>query len=171
MARIDTTQSDAILAILEHFRSFHSLDNSQAYLGLFPDAPIIPHGGTDWYMLSPGDGQFDEGLFDGGGEDQCNEQSTLTVTGYCRTHLDPTDRDDALLTDSTTGLLEAKRKILRALAGKDVTLSGGDTFLRELLTPIRASAPTAGKLEGEGLGVTLAFTSVDFLCSFDWDLS
>ena len=170
MARVNVNQIEVLEAIAEHLAQELGLDPRQAYVTLSPENPAIPPGGDSWYAVSPGEGRFDTELATADVREQLNEDTVVSITGYTRLFLDDADRDAQLLLEETRGLLAVKKSILDAMAGADVKLDDGDTFLRELMTPQFASAPQKGTIDPDDLCLPIAWISVDFSCSFDWDL-
>ncbi len=173
MARVDVTQLDALNAIIAHFISDLSLDASRVFLTIDPLAVRVPRGADWWLTVSVGEYTFKQELLTGGVFEQCTEETTFTVTAYMRMHLDQADHDDQLVLDSTRGLFELKRIILKSMASVDLQVAGNE-FSRELITPQFSRAPmvvSVADAESADDGLQIGVISVTFGLIFDWDLS
>lgn len=122
-----------------------------------------------------GDGQFDEGMYDGGGANQLCEFGTLIVTAFARNKIDqPPRAKNALLNESRGLLAKLKPAILQAILVDDPAarilapwhpLKNGSPFLRGAIMPRASAGPR--QLGGlDWLGLTLTFG-----VEFDWDLT
>lgn len=173
MARVDITQLEALNAIIAHFRSDLALDDSRVFLTIDPLAVRIPRGADWWLTISVGEYTFMQELLTGGVFEQCTEDTTFTVTAYVRMHLDQADHDDQLVLDSTRGLFELKRIILKSLAGIDLQV-GVSEFARELFSPRFSRAPMVVSVaDGDSAddGLQIGIISVTYGMMFDWDLT
>ena len=115
--------------------------------------------------VEPGGGTYDQGWLDGGGSEQCLENSHFTVSIWTFNHLDQAGRDVEFLTNSTTGVLDIKQDVLKALT--DVMLADPDTaeeLLLEYLHPISSDAPE--RYDQGSLGVLRVLFEYNFI----WDL-
>lgn len=151
--------------IVEHLRSALKLADSQCVEAIEPDAPPhIARGGDFFITVSPGDGMFIDGEQQIG---NITEEWSVAVTAYSRIRLDPSDTDEKLLRDTARGLLEAKRLILKALVGQDLTDADDstDTFLRQLLHAERCGRPRYDDKQNIG------WLSIDFGVHYDWELT
>jgi len=162
MARLDIQQDEVIERIVARLLAYLELGTRQVFETLEPLAPpTIPKGGPYFVTVSPGEGDFIEGEQAPG---NITEEWYVTVTAYSRIRLDSTDHDQKLLRDASRGLLILKKKLLAALVGQDITDTGGDTFLRQLLFAKRAERPRHDRDKG------IAWISVTFGVHFDWEL-
>jgi hypothetical protein len=159
--RSDIPQTDVMTALVDLLRTELNLDDRQCFLSLEPGLPTIPMGGDYWLTVSPGDGVFVDGEQ---AEDNCTEETTVTVTAYARMMRDSTDRDTKTLQDATQGLLALKGKVLDVLVGAD-PIGNNNTFARDLIFAQRASRP------GVKSNDIAAWVSTDFGVNFDWSFS
>jgi len=163
--REDITQSEVLRLMMEHLRAALNLLPTQCVEAIEPSAPPkIARGGDFFITVSPGDGFFVEGEQAAG---NVTEEWTVTVTAYARVRLDYSDTDEKLLRDTSRGLLEAKRRILAALVGRDLNTDDtpAATFLRQLLFAQRCGRPMYDEKE------TIGWISLDFGVHYDWDLT
>jgi len=168
MARIDIDQATILRLITEHLQRELTLGPRQCYEVLDPRSPNLPKGGGWFLTVAPGGGDFpqQEQI-----PEQCTELWQVTVTIYSRLYLDSTDHDQKRLRDSTRGLLVLKQRVLEALVGQDLrtdeepTDAESDTFLRNLVYPLRASRAQVDEQHRIG------WLSIDFGVDFDWDLT
>ncbi|HWA98205.1 MAG TPA: hypothetical protein VG713_06915 [Pirellulales bacterium] len=167
MVRVDVNQADVLRTVTEHLRRALDLNERTCYEVTEPLAPpAIPKGGDFFVTVCAGDGEFPEEMQVGGAEDQCTELIELVVTGYTRLKLDQTDHETQLLHHDHRGLLEIKRRILKALVGVDaIDPESGATFLRQVITAAHSSRPAYDQKN------QLGFISLSFRVSWDWDLS
>lgn len=172
MARVDITQSDVLDRIVVRLREQLDLDPRQCFESLDADSPPeLPVGGDYFVGVSPGDGQFLTGEQVVG---NVTELWSVVVTAYTRVHLDSANHDTAVLRDTSRGLLELKRKILKALVGEDLTTGDGDTFLRQLLYATDSRKPQIGTWQGGSRprsDMSFGWVSVTFGVDFDWDIT
>jgi len=163
--RIDTTQSLVLQRVVARLREALDLPEGRCYETLEPLAdPEIPKGGDFFVTVSPGEGQFDEGMQDGGGRAQLMERSSVTVTAYTKIRLDRSDHATHLLQKIHRGVLPLKHKLLAVLAGEDLTDEAGNRLLRHPLYALQAWRPRYNRESG------IAMIAVAFGTDFDWDL-
>ncbi len=171
MPRSNAQQTEVLKAIVDHYRTTLSLDNARAFLSIESVSARIPRSGDWWLTISPGEGNFDQEMIAAGVVEQCTEDSRFIVSGHLRQFLDPTDEDAELLVGNTESLLNLKRTILKTICGVDL-LVGGNTFSRELISPLSVRAPILYEpIDQEEGGLQIAVISVTFGLSFDWDLT
>lgn len=141
-----------------------ALNDSTCFLSIEPDPPVMLPSNL-FLTVAPNEGQFDPGLHDGGGIDQTTEEAGVVVSIFNRIHLDRGGRDGKLMSESARGLLTLKRLVLKALSGYDLSVSG-NPLLRNLMAPLKCSAPRRIDEEGRLIGAISLYFSTDF----DWDL-
>lgn len=177
MSRVDVTQSQAMEAVrLKLLEKFPALNDSTCFFSINPMQSVIPPGGDFWLTVSAGDGQFDQEMMDGSVADQCLEYGEVIVSAYSRIRLDRVGRDTSLMDDDARGLLSLKHQILKSLSGSDLLVpeeEPTDTFLRELLRPIRTTAPDVFEVANNPgrARMEIGIVSIVFSLHFDWDLS
>lgn len=164
MARVSTTPTKALAAVVAQIIANSSFTADTCVYLLNPNtAPPPPNPGETFCCISPTSGNFDEGLFIGGGAGQVTVFWGITAKIYALLQTDEVGRSKNFLTDSTDGILAGLQKVMKALVGQDLTDSGGNQFLRELIMPadfvFDHSDPRLGSVEAS------------FKLSFDWDLS
>ncbi len=160
-SRSDISQTDVMTAIVALLRSELDLNERQCFLAIEAGQPTIPTGGDYWLTVAPGDGIFVDGEQ---AEDNCTEETTVTVTAYARMMRDSTDRDTKTLQDATQGLLVLKGKVLEVLVGAD-PISNQGTFVRDVIFAKRPER------SGVGQNGIAAWMSIDFGVNFDWSFS
>lgn len=165
--RIATTLPDVLEAVAARLRARLSLTEATCYwLTDHEDEDRPPPTSKNFYItIKPDGGEFDRGLFEGGGENQLTDSTGIVVTIHTHTQLDRGGRDKQALFHSTSGLLPYVKPVLKALAGHDLVLPTGNRCLRELLRPVGYSTSKRRAKEH--------WASVDlyFALMFDWDLS
>lgn len=180
MARVDVDQADVVLSVVEHLRTElgeRGLNERTCFMVV--DAgdppPHIVASEDNWFVVvSPGPGQFDAGLFFGGGAEQTMEAFTIVCGIYSRILTDEAGHDVEALTRDARGILRLKKWVLEALADTDLQI-GGNEFQRETWRPVAAGQPrhvgltAPGGREMEG-GTTMTQLLLSFQTGFDWDL-
>lgn len=180
MARVDVDQADVVLSVVQRLRD--ELDeyglNERTCFMVVNAADPPPHivaSEDNWFVVvSPGPGQFDAGLFFGGGAEQTMEAFTIVCGIYSRILTDEAGHDLEALTREARGILRLKRLVLQALADSDLQI-GGNEFQRETWRPVSASQPMHIGLLGPGGnnlegGTTMTQLLLSFQSGFDWDL-
>lgn len=118
--------------------------------------------------VAPGGGQFVDGEQVA---PNITEEWSVIVTINTHVHLDSLESEAVLLCDSARGILALKAKVLAAMVGADLLApdatggEGANTFLRQLI-----HAVDADKI-GYSDDKKIAWLSITFGVSFDWDLS
>ncbi len=166
--RIATTLPVVLQAVVARLRDQLSLSESTCYWMLDrEDEDRPPPTGKNFYLtVRPDGGEFDRGLFEGGGPDQLTDTTGIVVTIHTHTQLDRGGRDKQVLFHATAGLLPYLKPVMKALAGHDLVINGnGDVCLRELIRPVGYSTPTRKQKE------RWSHTDVYFALTFDWDMS
>ena len=112
-------------------------NEATCYLG--PKDVINPQAnpGDTIFVVSPGDGQFDGGLWEGGGTAQATINGSFSVTIYAAvtTLTDEIAHVGSQLTDATSGLVVAWRTVLAALCNWDPPNGSGDGQTRNPISP------------------------------------
>lgn len=166
MPRIQVTQNTVLAAVVARLRTVLSLPDNRCFETTNPLSAVPTTRPAHWFVtVCAGDGIFDEGMQDGGGQEQLMEDAETIVTVYSPIKLDRVDHDHALLQDESRGLLELKRLVLATLVNHDLENDDGDTFLRQLIPAKHATKPEYDPDKGIG------WLSIAFRTSFDWELS
>jgi hypothetical protein len=166
-SRIDIVEVDVLASVLLRVQTELGLNDRQCYpVRDVLYVPVIPPGGDYFVTISVGDGIFNEGEQI---PQQCIENSEFTVSGFTRIKTDSTGHDGYMLTDASRGTLPIKRKILKALVGKDLEDADGTTFLRQLVFAKRASAPEIVEIGDKG--VLCGVVRITFGIKYDWNLA
>lgn len=151
---------EAIIARL--IAQIDGLNESTCFLS---DAPE-PAGNVSsnlFVTISPTDSQFGQEEQIGAGNNQLFEYANVHVTIWSKAKLDRVDQAKEMLTHDTRGLLVLKAKILKALVGHNLQVTGGDAVIEY----IRALGCSPLGYTQNGMGrLTITFTT-----SFLWDLS
>jgi hypothetical protein len=111
------------------------------------------------------DAEMPEELQTGGAAATCFEYSGVEITIFADNRLDQVGQEPAAVFDADNGLLELKRRLLKALVGVDLT--GGDPpvpLLSELI-PVRRSRKPRKNPSG------IWYLTVEFGTLFLWDLT
>lgn len=167
MSYLDSTQDAILTLIAERLRGVLGLGVSQCYETYEPlNPPKFPASGV-YLSVAPGDGNFDQDLFAGGGRHQLAEESSIAVTIYSPIKTDHPDRAAQALHETARGLLPWKKSVLDVLAGHLLLDGSGRQVLRNPIYPLRATAPK--RLNREKGDV--CFLAVIFGVDFDWALS
>jgi len=160
MARIDVDQDTVLTRLVAHLQSTLSLNARQCFPVVDPDQPPeLPVGGTFFVGVGVAEGQlFPDEQISG----NISEDSDVEVTGYSRIHLDSADHDEKLYQETNRGTLILKKKLIKAVAGVDLTTAGGDNFLRQPMYVKRASRT---QYDGDQMIAWITITiGVDFDC-------
>lgn len=133
---------------------------------LAPDREIIEpnRSGKICCTVTSMDSQFGDEALTGGAENVCIEHSGVVVTPHTAIKLDAVERLDAVLKDTTRGLLVMKKRILKALTGHRLQDPDGNELLVNLPHPLHASRTAYNSVTG------LAWLSVTFSTDFEWAL-
>lgn len=135
------------------------------YLVIDPDEFELPERQTLCLTIAPHAGEFDQGVFDGGGDDAILERSGFTVTIWSNIKLDRPDEKSIALNHASRGLVPLKKKLLKALAGFMPTDEDtGAPLLTDYIAPVAAGFPAVPRKNC----ITL---SVSFSLNWAWDLS
>jgi hypothetical protein len=123
-----------------------------------------PHLMGPFLCIALADSDFPDDVQIGGGQYTAEELAEIVVTIFSNERLDQTGHMSAAVYDPEAGLLELKRRVLRALVGADPTGDNALPLLSQLI-PVRRSTKPRKNAEGVwNLAVT-------FGVSFFWDLS
>lgn len=165
MAVVPTTQKTVLEAVVARLKAEVSELNGESlcYVSDYIDPPENVQ--TDLFaQVSPSDGQFDVDIQEGAGENDVREYAGVIVTVFSRVKLDRNGKTESLLVDATRGMLPLKRKIIRALAGRQLSSGGSDLLVNHVFAQ-RASAPRYDR------DLRLGVMSIFFSTDFEWDLS
>lgn len=136
---------------------------ANCYLCLDPDS-VPPSSGEFIFAVAPLSGQFEEGMWDGGGLDQATVDSGLIVKIHSPLQLDEPQRDREFLLSNTHSVLKQHRLVIKALC--DPTWSpmrGEDEIIRDPIIPGAWSITRRDR----GLGAI----EQEFRLNFDMDFS
>jgi len=150
-----------------------------AQLGdIFPDDTITLQDPDEWVdgipeqtinstfiCIAPTDAEFPEEIQIGGGATTCMEWGAVGVWIFSTDRLDQVGHMAAALFDENEGLLELKRRVLRALVGVDLTGGDGPQPLLAELVPAKTFDKPRKNPQG------LWFIKLVFGALFMWDLS
>jgi hypothetical protein len=131
----------------------------------FSRPETVPKPGPIFAIVYPADGQFDQPMLDGGGNQQCNEDALIVVEIFGVCNLDQGGTDDIFLNHATRGVLPVVRLTLKALtAHMLVHPSSGNELLRQPMLPVNRQMP---RREDESIGSI----AVTLSALFEWDLT
>lgn len=162
---IPTTQTAVLSAVVTrlHAQVSELGNESVCFVSDYPYPP--PNVASDLFAtVSPVDGQFDEDIQVGAGNNSLIEYAGIVVTVFSRMKLDRAGKTESLLQDADRGLLPIKRKILKALASHRL-LSGSDELLTSYLHALKSSAPRYDP------DLKMGVMSLFFKTDFEWDLT
>jgi len=162
MARAPSSQADVLNAVVSRLlESIEELTTAMCMVTFDPEPPPGISKGV-FLLISPMEGTFDSEVFTGSAQHVVIEQTGIVVTTYL-TYKGRAGVHDGDLLDPRRGLLEWKRRILRALAGHDLG-AGRDEPLTTLLEPLQSGRP---ELSADGRHVSLMIT---FSTDIHWEL-
>lgn len=133
------------------------------YLCLNPDAVPSPNPGDFVYVVAPTGGEFDDALFDGGGQNQATVNAGVIVKIHSPVQLDEARHDAQFLTHSTLGVLEKSRLVMKALADWSPADGGANEITRNPLIPANYGITHSQR--------QLGAVELTFHLTYDWDLS
>lgn len=163
MPRSPGNHGDIMLAVADRLvESIEEATRSSVMVSFYPEPP--PGISKNLFILvSPMEGTFDSDAFEGGAEYVCIEQTGVVVTVYSSYKGRSAD-DAAELTDPRRGLLEWKQRVIRALAGHDLS-TGRDLPLTSLMEPLQSGRP---EFAADGRHMSLMVT---FSLDIHWQLT
>lgn len=158
---------DAALRLL--ILNLKGVTEKNCYIATDPEPPYKISDSL-MVILSLSDGQFHDGLHEGGGKFQCMEQFDIIVTLISRISPDRAGRERETLADAVRGILKLKKRVLDILCTADLTFNvagqaGVSPFLTQLLAPSGCTRPVRN--EGDNT-VSLA---IRFAADFMWNLN
>ena len=162
MSRIDTTPVDILTWILSTLRSELALSESTCFLATSDLAPARIPSSSTFVTVTPSAGEF---VIPEQSVGNVTEKWGFRVRVYLRVVRDRAGHDEVRLLDPENGMFAWKRKVLKALCGKDVS-----TWNLRGTIAAAASTPLVW-LRGERGELDFASFAVDFAADFDWDLS
>lgn len=160
MSRSDTNPIDILNWILDRLRAELDLTETTCFLSSADLAPQRIPPASVFVTVSPLAGRFDVGEQTAG---NIYENWSFRVRVYLRLARDRTGHDDRRLVDPADGVFAWKRKVLKALCGRDIpswNLKG--TLAAE------ASAPLTWLRGGD---LDWASFAIDFVADFAWDIT
>lgn len=137
------------------------LTDANCYLSIDPDALPSPSPGQLIFVVSPTSGNFNEALFDGGGQEQTTLEGGIVVKIHSPLQLDKPHQDVKFLGDESRGILRYATRVLKALAGWSPGVVGSE----QTRDPLIPSGMVIGRKKR-----SLGWLELTFKCSFDWDL-
>lgn len=166
-----TTQDEVLTKIVERIRSQIEEFNAEnkCFVSLEPE-PEEEQRQQIFSTVSPAEGTYDAGMFDGAGNDGVREVSGFIVTVFSEMKLDRPDGSQKLLQHDARGLLALKLKILKALLSNadgsqwTPTNASGTPILTDYIAPVSAGFPMAADSGKHGR------LSVTFSANWVWNL-
>ena len=174
MARTTATQQQILEVIRARLiKTVPEWTEDTCFLSDHP-APLRVPAGDTFCTITPGDGQFPEAFFAGGGTITLNESTELMTTIYTMERLDESDRFHSVMLGKERGLISYfKQRVLRSLLISDDGTTqweptlGGNELLRNMLRPLRCTAPQSVDSVDQIRFVQLSIT---WEIDFDWSL-
>lgn len=167
-----TSFRDRLIAKVSGLSAVNCVISDSAIPSVWPADPCC--------TVSPGDSQFREDYWNGGGPNQLTSQGSIAVTMFMRCVLDRPPDMETIMVDATQGLLlKWKPPILKALLVNDATWScnykeawqptttGGLSILRQPPRPISCSSPRFVPTDEQSTIPFLAFTFT-LEVEYDW---
>lgn len=172
MQSVFTDQDEVLTAIVERLRSEIAEFNApnKCFVSIDPE-PEEEQRQSIFATVSPIDGEFEAGVFDGAGGHGALERSGFTVTVFSKINLDRPDEQYQALQNESRGLFSLKKKILKALLRNSTggvwtpTNASGASLLADYIAPARAGFPMAADNSKH------AKLSVTFSASWTWNLT
>lgn len=135
MPRTDGTEEEILDAVIERLIATipSTFNESNLLLCMDWQGPQMTPGDICG-LVGPDDGEFNEAMLDGGGQDQATFATGIIVGVFTPIRIDPSKRHSEALKNSTRGLLPVWRKVLKSLTNwspGDV----GDELTRNPLFP------------------------------------
>jgi hypothetical protein len=144
---------------------------------IFPEETIVLADPDDWdgglipeqlinstfLVVCLTDSEFPDDVQVGGGANTCEELGGIQVHIFSDSRLSQLGHTGGIL-EENEGLLELKRRVLRALVGTDPTGDNAYNLLSQLIPIRRATKP---RLNPQGI----RFLTLDFGISYFWDLT
>lgn len=161
---ISTSQSDVLAGVVTLLKAQFSDWDAEAIYWTDTPTPIVDHNLDLFIQVSPGGGSFNQGILMGG--PRAEETGLFGVTIWRRSVVDNAGRSQESLFNPSEGLLELKRRVLKALTGKMLTDDEGRYIATGTITPQQALEPDTGATDPP-----LDRLAMYFQVPFDWDLS
>ncbi len=149
-----------------------ALDAGSCYHSVNPDS--LPDGGAGSliFVVSMMSGTFDEGMIDGGGNEQLTVAGGVSVRIHSPLKVDKQDRDEQSLMKADLGLMPAMRAVLNALSMWSPGMQSGDTDFGDAHGLTRDPLIPAGYAFGKNAtNPPTTWGELSFKCNFDWDLA
>lgn len=164
MARDKGKLGDILTAVVARLIDQVSGYNAaNCYLSIDPDSVPEPGVGEFTIVVSPASEQFQGPYFEGGGEQQATTQEGIIIVKiHSPVQLDEPHRDTIWLTDTTLGICEKMRLVMKALSNWSPGTSGNE-LTRDPFSP--------GGYVFTRRDRGLAGVEMTFRFMFDWDLT
>lgn len=167
MAWAKTDQGAVLLAIRDRLidQLAPDFNNSTCYLSMKPVPPVTPSSVHNIFCtIAPDNGTFNEGVFEGAGEDHVEEDGGVIISVFSRIKTDRVEHATEALTNATRGLLSVwKKRVLKAISGQNLQDADGNEIFDNLPMPRISNIPNLA--DDELVGFSLSFDT-----DFDWDL-
>ena len=108
-------------------------------------------------------GSFDQGLLEGGGEQQAGIELSIATRVYSPSQLDVPRQDAQMLTNSAVGVMGMVTNILKALTNWSPLDGNSSRLTRDPLLPVATAVSKDGR--------RIAWFEVQWRVFFDWDLT
>lgn len=160
MARLKGDPVAILQAVVDRLIDQLGLTDATCYLSIDPDAVPSPSPGDLIFVVSPTSGNFNEAMFDGGGQEQMTLDGGIVVKIHTPVQLDEPKHDALLVGQESRGVLRHATLTLKALANWSPDKNGNE-LTRDPLIP---SGFAIGRKSR-----SLGWVELTFKCSFDWD--
>ena len=137
------------------------MTEASCYLSLNPEALPSPGPGDLLLVVAPLSGQFDEGAFEGGGNEMLTFLGGVVVRIYSPLKVDLPGHDSKFLSDQTKGVLEMGRQVMAALSNWSPELDDNE----QTRDPLIPHGVSYGRVKQ-----SLGWMEIAFKVNFDWNL-
>lgn len=166
MSRIDASLDVILDAVRDRLAAnIADATDPNCFVSMDPLELYNGRPGDFYYVVSPFGGKFDEGLIDGGGQNQVTDESTIAITIHSIQNLDRPDEDQLFLSDRNLGLLPRFRQVLKVMTAADLQDKAGNEITFE---PIIPRGYEIGRERGEN---PTGWIQLVLKVTFDWNLS
>jgi hypothetical protein len=163
MARDKGDLGDILTSVVDRLRSeVPGCNEATCYLALNPDA-IGNSPGDHIFVVAPMSGQFDEGMWDGGGLEQLTANGGIIVKIHCPILLDDHTKEAALLTDEKLSIIRKANKVIGVLCDPEWSPTKDNNELTR--NPL---SPSGYTIDRDSFG-RVGGIELSFRCVFDWD--
>ena len=140
----------------------NGLTKATCYHCLDPDALPMSNPGGHIFVVAPTSGTFDEGMYAGGGLETLMASGGIVVKIHAPLNVDEPQREAALLTNLSLGVMGLASKTIKALANPEWSPQFDEHVLtRDPLIPSGYAITRSDKRVGA--------IELTFKCNFDWD--